>query len=61
MLIALAGYLTNYRGDFEFKEPGQAYGFTPYLGMRYVCFACKHLHVLLASMGVPRKNPKHDC
>jgi len=36
MMIALAGYLTNYRGDFEFKEPGQAYGLTPYLGMRYV-------------------------
>eukprot|EP00730_Choanoeca_flexa_P014094 TRINITY_DN6033_c0_g1_i1.p1 TRINITY_DN6033_c0_g1~~TRINITY_DN6033_c0_g1_i1.p1 ORF type:complete len:773 (+),score=123.18 TRINITY_DN6033_c0_g1_i1:81-2321(+) len=46
MLIALAGYLTNYRGDFEFKEPGQAYGATPYLGMRY-------LSALLGAMLIP--------
>jgi dolichyl-phosphate-mannose-protein mannosyltransferase len=37
MLIALAGYLTGYAGDFEFKSPGQPYENTPYLGMRAFC------------------------
>lgn len=52
MLIAFAGYLTNYRGDFEFKEPGQAYGHTPYLGMRYVgCAVTRRL--VLNSQPIP--------
>ncbi|EDQ85306.1 uncharacterized protein MONBRDRAFT_29409 [Monosiga brevicollis MX1] len=37
MLIAGAGYLTNYRGDFAFKQPGDAYEQTPYYGMRLLC------------------------
>eukprot|EP01137_Pigoraptor_chileana_P031262 Opistho-2@18832 len=37
MLIGLAGYLTGYDGQFEFKEPGQQYGETRYMGMRVFC------------------------
>ncbi|KJE91845.1 protein-O-mannosyltransferase 2 [Capsaspora owczarzaki ATCC 30864] len=37
MMIGFAGAVTGYRGDFEFKNPGQAYEQTPYLGMRMFC------------------------
>ena len=37
MLVALAGYLTGYDGSFPFKEPGDKYGDTRYVGMRVVC------------------------
>ena len=37
MLIALAGWLTGYDGQFPFEEPGDPYGDTNYLGMRVVC------------------------
>ena len=40
MLIALAGALTGYDGQYDFKEPGQAYGDTEYLGMRMFCAFC---------------------
>lgn len=36
LVIAIAGVLTGYNGSFEFKEPGQKYNDTPYLGMRVV-------------------------
>ena len=36
LVIAIAGVLTGYNGSFEFKEPGQKYDDTPYLGMRVV-------------------------
>ena len=36
LIIAIAGVLTGYNGSFEFKEPGQKYEDTPYLGMRVV-------------------------
>ena len=35
-MIAVAGVLTGYNGSFEFKEPGQKYEDTPYVGMRVV-------------------------
>ena len=35
-MIAVAGVLTGYNGSFEFKEPGQKYEDTPYIGMRVV-------------------------
>ncbi|CAI8001905.1 Protein O-mannosyl-transferase 2 [Geodia barretti] len=37
LVIAIAGVLTGYNGSFEFKEPGQKYDDTPYIGMRVVC------------------------
>jgi dolichyl-phosphate-mannose-protein mannosyltransferase len=37
LVIAIAGVLTGYNGSFEFKEPGQKYEDTPYVGMRVVC------------------------
>ena len=36
MLIGAAGFLTGYDGSFEFKQPGQPYDDTVYLGMRMV-------------------------
>ncbi len=36
LIIAVAGLLSGYNGSFEFKEPGQAYEDTPYIGMRVV-------------------------
>ena len=36
LIIAVAGVLGGYNGSFEFKEPGQEYGDTPYVGMRIV-------------------------
>lgn len=36
MLIGLAGYLTGYRGEHEFKQPGQPFGDSHYYGMRLV-------------------------
>lgn len=32
----MAGVLSGYNGSFEFKEPGQKYEDTPYVGMRVV-------------------------
>ena len=42
LIIAVAGVLTGYNGSFEFKEPGQVYGDTPYVGMRVVSVTCGH-------------------
>lgn len=43
-MIAIAGVLTGYNGSFEFKEPGQKYEDTPYLGMRVVsCYVCMYV------------------
>ena len=44
----MAGVLTGYNGSFEFKEPGQAYGDTPYTGMRVVSrvFRCSIAHIM---------------
>ena len=36
LIIAIAGVLSGYNGSFEFKEPGQKYDDTPYVGMRVV-------------------------
>lgn len=36
LIIAVAGVLSGYNGSFEFKEPGQEYEDTPYVGMRVV-------------------------
>ena len=36
LIIAVAGVLSGYNGSFEFKEPGQKYEDTPYVGMRVV-------------------------
>ena len=36
LIIAVAGLVSGYNGSFEFKEPGQAYEDTPYVGMRVV-------------------------
>ena len=36
LIIAVAGVLTGYNGSFEFKEPGQKYEDTAYVGMRVV-------------------------
>ena len=47
MLIALAGYLTGYDGEFEFKEPGDKYGDTHYVGMRVVCQSFEYVHIIL--------------
>eukprot|EP00118_Oscarella_pearsei_P008995 m.49212 g.49212 ORF g.49212 m.49212 type:complete len:704 (+) comp33965_c0_seq3:46-2157(+) len=46
MLLALAGYLTNYNGTFEFDKPGDTYGDHNYTGMRTFC-------ALMGSMVVP--------
>ena len=37
MLIALAGLITGYRGDFPFEAPGDEFGDHIYIGMRAVC------------------------
>jgi dolichyl-phosphate-mannose--protein O-mannosyl transferase len=36
MLIAAAGYLTGYDGQFPFENPGDQYDFTNFVGMRVV-------------------------
>ena len=36
LIIAVAGIISGYDGSFEFKEPGQKYEDTPYVGMRVV-------------------------
>ena len=42
----MAGVLTGYNGSFEFKEPGQVYGDTPYVGMRVVSTSMQGHRVL---------------
>ncbi len=54
MLIALAGILTGYDGKYDFKEPGQAYGDTAYMGMRAFCALCGAACVPLAYATVLR-------
>eukprot|EP00048_Salpingoeca_helianthica_P005115 m.84536 g.84536 ORF g.84536 m.84536 type:complete len:723 (+) comp13478_c0_seq3:214-2382(+) len=37
MLLGAAGWVSGYDGAFDFKQPGQAYGDTRYVGMRALC------------------------
>jgi len=37
MLLALAGWVTGYNGQFPFDKPGDLYGEHRYVGMRAVC------------------------
>ena len=39
MLLALAGWLTGYNGQFSFEKPGLLYDEHRYVGMRAVFFA----------------------
>ena len=48
MLIGAAGWLSGYDGAFDFKQPGQLYGDTRYVGMRVVCMACAIVLTLCA-------------
>eukprot|EP00731_Ephydatia_muelleri_P037232 Em0424g3a len=52
LIIAVAGVLTGYNGSFEFKEPGQVYGDTPYVGMRVACAILGLMVVPLAYLTV---------
>ena len=36
MLLALAGWVTGYNGEFPFDKPGDLYGEHRYVGMRAV-------------------------
>ncbi|XP_066923151.1 protein O-mannosyl-transferase 2-like isoform X1 [Clytia hemisphaerica] len=37
MLLALAGWMTGYNGEFSFEKPGMEYGEHRYVGMRAFC------------------------
>ena len=41
MLIAMAGYLSGYDGNFAFDKPGDQYGDHNYVGMRLVSICCE--------------------
>ena len=59
----MAGVLSGYNGSFEFKEPGQKYEDTPYVGMRLVgtmfptqYHIAPNLHVLVVAVNCEINN-----